>query len=169
MTQKQKRANLVHPLPPLYDENSKVLILGSFPSPKSREALFYYGHKQNRFWPTLSAVLGQDLPTDNNGKKQMCLKHGIAIWDTLKSCQIIGASDSSIRNHLPNDLSPILKTASIKAIFTTGTTAHALYNKFLKEKTGLTATAMPSTSAANGRYNREDLIICYQQILSYLK
>ncbi|MCL2474722.1 MAG: DNA-deoxyinosine glycosylase [Chloroflexi bacterium] len=165
----QNTIELTHPLEPLYDKNSHVLILGSFPSPASRKALFYYGHPQNRFWKVLSSVLNQELPPNNQEKKAMCLKYGVAIWDVLQSCKIKGAADSSIRKAIPNNLSFIFKTAPIKAVFTIGSTANILYNKFLKDKLGMQAIALPSTSSANNRYNMQDLIKAYQQILLYIK
>ena len=111
---------ITHPLKPIFDENSAVLILGTMPSPKSRENNFYYGHPQNRFWRVLSAIFGEKLPENNKERTALLLKHRIALWDVLESCEIKGAEDSSIKNPIPNDLSLILESCHIKAIFTTG-------------------------------------------------
>lgn len=119
----------VHNIPPLYDEKSRVLILGSFPSVKSREAAFFYAHPQNRFWPTLAAVLKEKTPKSVEEKKAMVLRHGIAMWDTIGSCEIVGSSDASITNVVPNDLSVILDAADIRAIFCNGGTSYACYKK----------------------------------------
>lgn len=109
-----------HPIPPLYDGSSRILILGSFPSVKSREAMFFYGHPQNRFWPVLAAVLGCERPTTIEEKKWLALTHHIALWDTIASCEIEGSSDSSIRGVVPNDLTPILRGADIRQIYCNG-------------------------------------------------
>lgn len=117
---------ITHPLKPIFDENSAVLILGTMPSPKSRENNFYYGHPQNRFWRVLSAIFGEKLPENNKERTALLLKHRIALWDVLESCEIKGAEDSSIKNPIPNDLSLILESCNIKAIFTTGKKLFAL-------------------------------------------
>ena len=111
---------VTHEFPPVYDGNSRVLILGTIPSPKSRERGFYYMHPQNRFWKMLCAVLDENIPEDVNGRRVLCLKHGIALWDVLESCDITGAEDSSIKNAKPNDLRLILDSCPIKVVFTTG-------------------------------------------------
>ena len=120
----------VHNSPPLYDEKSRVLILGSFPSVKSREAAFFYTHPQSRFWPTLAAVLGEETPKTVEEKKAMVLRRGVAMWDTIGSCEIVGSSDASITNVVPNDLSVILDAADIQAIFCNGGTSYACYKKY---------------------------------------
>ena len=109
---------LSHPIPPLYDEHSKILILGSFPSVKSREQQFFYGHKQNRFWRVMAQVLDCAVPETVEQKKEMLLSHHIAVWDVIASCEITGSSDASIRDVTPNDLSQILNCADIRAIYT---------------------------------------------------
>ena len=121
-----------HPIKPLYDKNSKVLILGSFPSVKSREQMFFYGHPQNRFWKAVSAVFDNEPPQTIEQKRELLLSNGIALWDVIASCDIVGSSDSSIKNVVPNDLSVILKSADIKKIFVNGKTAEKYYNKYLK-------------------------------------
>ena len=118
----------LHNIPPLYDEKSRVLILGSFPSVKSREAAFFYAHPQNRFWLTLAAVLGEETPKTVEEKKAMVLRRGVAMWDTIGSCEIVGSSDASITNVVPNDLSVILDAADIQAIFCNGGTTLAIKN-----------------------------------------
>lgn len=126
----------VHNIPPLYDEKSRVLILGSFPSVKSREAAFFYAHPQNRFWPTLAAVLEEKTPKSVEEKKAMVLRHGIAMWDTIGSCEIVGSSDASITNVVPNDLSVILDAADIRAIFCNGGTSYACYKNTAARSSG---------------------------------
>ena len=140
----------VHNILPLYDEKSRVLILGSFPSVKSREAAFFYAHPQNRFWPTLAAVLGEETPKTVKEKKAMALRRGVAMWDTIGSCEIVGSSDASITNVVPNDLSVILDAADIQAIFCNGGTAYRFYRRYDEAVWGK-AEALPSTSPANAR------------------
>lgn len=148
----------VHPISPVYDTNSKILILGSFPSVKSREEMFFYGHPQNRFWRVISAVFGKCVPTDIASKQELLLSCGIALWDVIASCDIEGSSDSSIRNVIPNDLSVILNTADIKQIYVNGKTAERYYNKYLRDKYGREAICLPSTSPANAAWSLEKLI-----------
>ena len=128
-----KYEHIVHPFPPLYNSESRILILGSLPSVKSREQMFFYGHKQNRFWKVLAAVFEDTLPETIEEKKEFLLRHNIAIWDVIASCDIEGSSDSSIKNAVPNDFSFILKTAPIRQIYTNGGTAYKLYHKYLKK------------------------------------
>ena len=149
---------ITHPFPPLYDENSKILILGSFPSVKSREQLFFYGHKQNRFWTVLSAVLEKTCPQTIEEKREFLLSSHIALWDVISSCEITGSSDSSIKNVTANDLSPILSTADIKQIFVNGKTAEKYYNKYTKDIIKREAICLPSTSPANAMWSLEKLI-----------
>ncbi len=148
----------VHPISPVYDSGSKILILGSFPSVKSRDEMFFYGHPQNRFWRVISAVFAQDTPTDVQSKRELLLSCGIAVWDVIASCDIDGSSDSSIRNVVPNDLSLILSTADIKQIYVNGKTAERYYNKYLRDKYGRGAICLPSTSPANAAWSLEKLI-----------
>lgn len=157
-----------HELPPLYDESSKVLILGSIPSPKSRALGFYYMHPQNRFWRMLSIALGEELPADIKGKKALCKRHGIALWDVLQSCDIDGASDASIKNAVPNDLKQIFDTADIMAVFTTGKKAHSLYCGFFGDRFP-SAICLPSTSPANRTISETEMLRCYKTIAEYLK
>lgn len=160
---------LIHPVPPLYDRCSRVLILGTFPSPQSRAQGFFYMHPQNRFWPVLAEVFGQPVPDGAQARASFALDRGIALWDVLASCEITGASDASIQNPLPNDLSPILQAARISAIFTTGKKALNLYNKYIGARIGMDAIGLPSTSPANCAVGWERLVEEYRRILVYLK
>ena len=153
---------------PVYDENSKILILGSFPSVKSREANFYYGHPQNRFWPLLSRLLECDVPECIEEKKTLLLSNNIALWDTLESCDIIGSSDSSIKNAVPVDIMRILSAADIKKIFCNGGTSHALFVKYLTPVCGITPVKLPSTSPANAAWNMERLYTEWTRIKEFL-
>ena len=155
---------LYHSIDPVFDENSRILLLGSFPSPKSREAGFYYGHPQNRFWKVLSAVLSVPEPQSVEEKREMLLSHGIALWDVLASCEIDGASDASIRNAAANDFSRITSVAPIRKIFATGQTAAKLYRKL----TGGSIAALPSTSPANCMKTLRQLTEAYRVILNDL-
>lgn len=156
-----------HPFPPLYDKNSKILILGSFPSVKSREQMFFYGHPQNRFWKVIAGVFESDIPTVIEEKKKLLISHKIALWDVIASCEITGSSDSSIKNVVVNDFSEIFKTADIKRIFVNGKTAEKYYNKYLKEKIGRECTVLPSTSPANAAWSLERLIAAWNIIKDY--
>ena len=144
-----EKESLRHPFPAVYAPDSRILILGSFPSVKSREQRFFYGHPQNRFWRVLAALLGTDVPQSVEEKRAFLLEHCIALWDVIASCEIAGSSDASIRNAVPNDLSPILETASIRQVFTNGGTAHRLYRKYIYPLTGREDIVLPSTSPAN--------------------
>ena len=148
---------LVHPIPPVYDENSRVLILGSFPSVKSREAAFFYGHPQNRFWRVLAAVTGDAPGETPQSKSAFLLRNHLALWDVIASCEITGSADSSIKNAVPNDLTQILQTADIRRIFTNGQTADRLYRRFLLPQTGRAAQCLPSTSPANAQWSLDKL------------
>ena len=146
-----------HPISPVFDHNSKILILGSFPSVKSREAQFFYGHPQNRFWKVTSAVFGVSEPHTVEEKKAFLLSHGIAVWDVIASCDITGSSDSSIRNVVPNDLTKLFSVADIHTIFVNGKTAEKFYNKYIKKAVGREAVCLPSTSPANAAWSMERL------------
>lgn len=160
---------VTHTLQPVYDKDSRVLILGTIPSPKSREYGFYYGHPQNRFWKVLAALFQADIPNDNEAKRKFVLSHHIALWDVLASCTIAGASDSSIKNPVPNDIGRILSESDIRAVITTGQKAFSLYKKYCEPSTGKAAICLPSTSPANCRNcSLEDLIRAYQVILKFL-
>ncbi len=148
---------LTHGFGPVYDANSRVLILGSFPSVKSREQQFYYGHPQNRFWKVLSALTGEELPRTVEEKRALALAHGIALWDVIDECDIVGSSDSSIRNVKVNDIRLITDRAPIQRILLNGNKAYQLYVKYMAEQTGLPAAGLPSTSPANAACSLERL------------
>ena len=157
---------LIHPIPPLYDENCRILILGSFPSVKSREANFFYGHPQNRFWPLLARLFDEAVPLTVDDKRALALGHNIAMWDSIHSCTIVGSSDSSIRDVVPNDLSVILDNSRVGRIFCNGAASYKLYMKYIYPTTGIEAVKLPSTSPANAAYTMDRLaqqwkIICY--------
>lgn len=160
---------IVHTIEPVYDRQSKVLLLGSFPSPLSRRSGFYYGNPQNRFWQVLAAVFAVPVPVTNGEKRALLLSRGVALWDVLASCEIDGASDTSIRNPVPNDLSLIFAAAEIRAVFTTGSAALRLYRKHIFPLNGVKAEGLPSTSPANrGRWPFEKLVGEYAKILDFL-
>ena len=153
-----------HTIDPVYNEQSQILILGSFPSVKSREQQFFYGHKQNRFWKVLAGVLGCDVPQSVEEKKAMLLSHHIAVWDVIQSCEIEGSSDASIRDVVPNDLACILNTADIRAIYTNGGKAHELYGKYIEPVNKIAAHKLPSTSPAYAGYSLERLLAAWSVI-----
>lgn len=157
-----------HEIPPVFDENSTVLILGTIPSPKSREAGFYYSHPQNRFWRIMSELFKTSVPKSNDEKRLLMLNNRIALWDVLSSCSIIGAADESIENPVPNDIQAILSVCKINAVFTTGKTATTLYNKYCLEKTSKPTIYLPSTSPANRRFSTDALVEAYKIILTKL-
>lgn len=150
--------HVIHEIPPVYNKNSEILILGSFPSVKSREGQFFYHHKQSRFWKVLSAVVNDVLPETIDEKKEFLLRNHIAVWDVIASCDIEGSSDSSIKNAVPNNFSDILKAAPIRQIYTNGGTAYKLYHKYCEKMTGIKAVKLPSTSPANASYSLDRLI-----------
>ena len=136
-----------HTFLPVYNEESRILILGSFPSVKSRENQFYYGHPQNRFWKVIAGIF----------KKDLLLRHRIAVWDVIESCDIVGSSDSSIRNVVPNDMNLILSNAKIQGIFANGGKAHQLFVKYCNKEGMPPLGKLPSTSPANAAWNLERL------------
>lgn len=147
-----------HPFGPIYNETSKVLILGSFPSVKSREQAFFYGHPQNRFWKVIAALFGTDVPQTIEEKKALILNNGLALWDSISSCEINGSSDASIRNAEPNDLSIITGNCDIRAIYCNGKKSLEVYRKYIEPKLGRTAEALPSTSPANAAWDLDRLV-----------
>ncbi|MDR1960723.1 MAG: DNA-deoxyinosine glycosylase [Gracilibacteraceae bacterium] len=140
---------VVHPWEPVCDARSRVLILGTIPSPKSREGGFYYGHPQNSFWTVLARVLGERAPDGIAAKKEFLLRSRVALWDVLHSCEINGAADSSIQNPVVNRFQPLLAQTDIRSIFTTGQKATALFNRYCRAEAGTAAIYLPSTSPAN--------------------
>lgn len=153
-----------YPIPPLYDDRSRVLILGSFPSKKSREQMFFYGHPQNRFWKVLGMVYGETTPQTVEEKRQFALSHGVALWDVIASCDIVGSADSSIKNVVANDLNTILSAAPIEQIFVNGKTAERYYNRYIADKIGRAAICLPSTSPANAAWSLQRLAEAWQII-----
>ncbi len=160
-----ERERVTHTLPPIFDANSRVLILGSMPSPVSRAVGMYYGNKSNRFWKAISAAFGEDLPATHEEKIAFLKRNRIALWDVLESCAIQGASDGSIREAKGNDFSVITSVAQIRAVFTTGKTAAAYYKKF----TGKESVCLPSPSGANCAVSLKTLIESYQKIAAAVK
>ena len=155
---------MIHNIDPVYDSNSKILILGSFPSVKSREQQFFYGHKQNRFWRVIAQVLDCAVPEDIEQKRDMLLSHHVAVWDVIESCEITGSSDASIRDVRPNDLSRILSQADIRAIYLNGSKAYELYQKYIFPTIGRKAYLLPSTSPANAGYSLDRLVEAWSVI-----
>ena len=168
MKQLNQPLRLTHTLEPIYFSDSEVLILGSFPSPKSREYGFYYGHPQNRFWDVISFVFQEEKPQEIMQKIDFLKRHHIALWDVIESCTITGAADSSIENPIPNDIGSIMKASNINLIFTTGATAHKLYYQLIYPNIQLEAKKLPSTSPANCRMSFQDLIENYVSIKEYV-
>jgi hypoxanthine-DNA glycosylase len=154
-----------HEFPPVFDENSRILILGSLPSVKSREQGFYYGHPQNRFWKVIAGIYQCPVPDTIESKTEMLKHYHIAIWDVIASCDIIGSSDSSIKNVIANDINLILDQCDIQKIYVNGKTAGKLYNKYSKENTGKEIIELPSTSPANAAYSLERLKEAWNIIL----
>ena len=159
-----KYTHVVHGFEPVFDGDSRVLVLGSLPSVKSREQGFYYGHPQNRFWRVVAGVFGEGVPDTIAARKALLLRCGVAVWDVVAECDIIGSADSSIRNVVPADLSRILDAAPIRAIFANGGTAERLYNKHQRGLTNREIIRLPSTSPANAKWSIESLINEWQQI-----
>lgn len=165
-----ERIAVTHTIPPVFDAASRVLVLGSFPSPKSREVGFFYGHPQNRMWRVLACVLDESIvPQSTAERTEFLLRHHIAMWDTIESCTIVGASDSSIRDVVPNNLSRILSVAPIRAVFTTGAKASLYYKRYQLPMTGIPARQLPSTSGANAAWSLERLVDAYQIVADVLK
>lgn len=160
--------HIVHPFGPLYDSRSKILILGSLPSVKSREQNFFYGHPQNRYWKLMAKLLGETIPETIEEKKALVSNHRIAMWDAIYSCDIIGSSDSSIKNVVPTDLSVILNNSEVTHIFCNGNTSGAYYHKYQEAALGINAVVLPSTSPANAAWSFERLLEAWSVILKPL-
>jgi hypoxanthine-DNA glycosylase len=150
-----------HPFPPLYSPDSRKLILGTMPSPVSRKNQFYYGHPRNRFWQVLSIVFQSPFPESREDKKELILSQKLALWDVLASCKINGASDSTINEPKANDFSKIINGSNISAVFCTGRKAFDLYNNLCRDRIGIEAFLLPSTSPANQRVSLDYLINAY--------
>lgn len=156
-----------HPLEPVFDSRSRVLLLGTMPSPQSRAMGFYYAHPRNRFWPVMGRIFGEPVPETAEDRRRFCLKHGVALWDVLSSCVICGAGDGSIRQPRPNPVEIVLEAAPVRAVFTTGRKAYELYNRYCLPRTGMRAISLPSTSPANCAVSLEQLTTAYGAILPY--
>lgn len=168
MKKEQTYTHVSHDFDPVFDKNSKVLILGTFPSVKSRENQFYYGHPQNRFWKVIAGLTESEVPQTIEEKKKLLLEHGIAIWDVIESCDIIGSSDSSIKNVVPADIERVVANSKIQNIYANGGTAKKLYEKYSQKKTGREIIGLPSTSPANAAYSLERLLECWQEVKKVL-
>ncbi|MBS7302951.1 MAG: DNA-deoxyinosine glycosylase [Lachnospiraceae bacterium] len=160
-----EKQKISHTFEPVYDKESKILILGSFPSVKSRESKFYYGHPQNRFWKVIAKITNRKEPMTIEEKKELLLSNHIAIWDVIESCTIQGSSDSSIKDVVVNDFSDILQNSSIQRIYVNGNKAYELYHRYSEENTGMKAVKLPSTSPANAAWNLDRLYEIWKQIL----
>lgn len=158
--------HIVHPFPSLYDEESRILILGSFPSVKSREQKFFYGHPQNRFWKVLAAVMEQDVPVTISEKQAFLHRNHIALWDAIYECDIQGSSDSSIRNAVPTDLARVLAESKVTRIFCNGKTSAAMFEKYHAKNLGMEAVVLPSTSPANAAWSFEKLVAKWKEELA---
>lgn len=159
---------VIHEFEPVYNKHSKILILGTFPSVKSREFNFYYGHPQNRFWKVLAQVLQENIPNTIEEKKEFLLKNHIALWDVVQSCTITGSSDNSIRDVIPCNLNKILDTSNISHIYGNGAKACELYEKYILTTTKKEIVKLPSTSPANASFNLEKLVAAWSVLKEYL-
>lgn len=162
---------IIHPIEPTFDQNSRVLILGSFPSVKTRADAFPYAHPQNRFWPLMSRLLEIDPPlsaSEPERSRRLLLEHNVAIWDTIASCEIIGSADSSIRNATATDLGRIFDAADIRMVFCNGGTSYKLYQKWQYQQWGREAILLPSTSPANAAWSMDRLYDTWKQVLNFL-
>lgn len=160
---------VVHSFKPIYNSESKILILGSFPSIKSRENNFYYTNPKNRFWSTLGNVFNENIGESNQDKEKFLLTHKIALFDVIYSCNIMASNDNSIKDVIPNDIKKIVDESKIKAVFTTGAKAYSLYNKYLLKDVGIEAIKLPSTSPANCKRGIEKVLVnSYSKIREYL-
>ena len=163
-----EKETVIHPFEPVFDENSRILILGSFPSVKSRENGFFYGHPRNRFWRVLAKIFCETPPESVEEKKTFLLAHRVALWDVAASCSVKGSADGSISSVVPNDLSPIFGAAKIRAVFLNGRTAEKLYKTHLEKKYGVPAVCLPSTSPANAARDTEELTKAWSVLKKYI-
>ena len=157
--------SLKHTFDPVFDTESKILILGSFPSVKSRENNFFYGHPQNRFWKVMANVLEWEVPTTIEEKREMLLKNHVAVWDVIASCCIVGSSDTSIKDVVINDFSRILENSKVERVYLNGRKAYELYHKYAEKVTGIKAVKLPSTSPANAAWSLEKLTKTWKEII----
>ena len=157
---------VAHPFDPVVNKRCHTLILGSFPSVKSRENAFYYGHPQNRFWKVLAAVFGEEVPADIPAKKALLLRHGLALWDVIASCEIEGSSDASVKNAVPVDIAQVTAIAPVRRVICNGGLAAKLYRKHLQPLTGIEALTAPSTSPANAAWSQDRLTEAWRTLLA---
>lgn len=157
--------HVIHTIPPIVSAGSEILILGTMPSPKSREQAFYYAHPQNRFWPALALALGELAPASEAEKTALILSHNFALWDVLYSCDITGASDASIQNPVPNDIPALIASSRIRRVLCTGATSARLYTRLVYPQTNIPCEILPSPSAANARMRLEDLAREYKRVI----
>lgn len=160
--------HITHGFEPVFNEHSRILILGSLPSVRSREQQFYYGHPQNRFWKLIAEICGCEAPKSITDKRRLLLSNGIALWDVISECDIIGSSDASLKNIVPADLSVILSNADIKALYANGSAAAAIFDKHIKPLCGREIIKLPSTSPANAAWSFEKLLTEWGAIRKYL-
>lgn len=164
----KKHETIIHPLIPFYNKDSKILILGSFPSIKTREYGFFYGHPQNRLWPLMENLFSIELTRDIQERKEFLKEHKIAMFDSIYQCDIIGSSDASIKNVIPSDLKEIIENSKVEQVFCNGGTSYKYYKKYHEKVLGIKAIKLPSTSPANARYRLDDLIEEWKIIKDYL-
>ena len=155
-----------HPFPPVAGPDSRVLILGSFPSVRSREEGFFYGPPRNRFWPLMAALYGEETPQTIPERRALILRHGLALWDVIASCRIEGSSDASVRDAAPVDIRRVLDTADIRQVVCNGALAGKLYARYLQQAVGLEAIIAPSTSPANAAWSLARLIPVWHDALA---
>ena len=168
MHKKDNYKTIIHPLEPCFTKDSKILILGSFPSVKTREYGFFYGHTQNRFWHVMEVLFKEELSGDIDERKDFLARHKIALFDSIYQCDIIGSSDASIKNVVASDLSKIIESADIREVFLNGSASYKYYKKYHEKNLGLDGVKLPSTSPANARYRLDDLLNEWKEILKYL-
>ena len=161
---KSQPTQIIHPIPPTYDENSRILILGSFPSVKTREAGYFYGHPQNRFWKVVASIYREPVPITITERHDFLIRNRIAVWDSIHQCTIIGSSDASIRDVIPNDLTPILSNASIEQIYCNGRKSWEMYHRYIEPVSGRSAVVLPSTSPANAAWTLDKLVAAWAVI-----
>ena len=166
LAMKKGYIHITHPFGPLFREDSTILILGSFPSVKSREEMFFYGNVRNRFWSVISAVFGEAAPVTTEQKKEFLYRNRIALYDVIEECDILGSSDSSIRNVIPSDISSILEQTEVTRVFTNGKTAYSLYQKLIYPLTGMNSVYLPSTSPANAAWSMDELITEWRKAIT---
>lgn len=170
MHKENAKHKIFHPFAPIYDKNSQILILGSFPSAKSREVKFYYGHPRNRFWKVISSLMGNSVvPETTRGKIELLLNNKIAVWDVIKACEVVGSSDSSIKNVITNDIGSLIVNSKIKKLYANGNLAYSLYTKYCFSKTEVDIIKLPSTSPANAKYSLDMLISSWSVICAPIK